>query len=628
MLFLCISIVGAEDEVTEALPIVVDTKIEIVEYSGVERLHIAERSKGSFQYLRLDWWDVLPIMRQLEDFPVLDEKTLSIEADNLLNWYIDHGWIDAVVGYTWTPYNSKPLFRGPRRTTPMVAQFTVHLGTDWTLTSIELSGLHQEEEAISVIGNRAVPISWDRQVQKDIEMELRSQLGNLGYANPLIYWQSKVKGQTEIGLEGHVEWGQRYRFGQIQILDEDGEPWDLIRIDWHGSTYDLEKIERMHHRIQELPSVASVDMDTVLDEPNGRVDVVYRATRNRKGSIEGLGGFTTQATIWAFDGGFGWRLVNHTLPSVSISGAHTLGYRAFPKAFDFSHKGWATNNSLESTWSVYPRSGLQLFAGGNWLMDLQMGFQESVLSGEVGLRWQPSPFWTIDWTQEWTGHQYSSVQTQDALFQKWFYEYGLLTYVKDVDVSMEATWHRPDISFVQLTVVPWGELNGQLYQRAHMAAEVRTSTDRWLWRNRAQGGVLRWENDSVNTLHNRFFLGGGQSLRGWSYNKVHPPKYSGQLFDVNVGGDKSIFLSTEVQYRLVSEFRLLTFFDVGRVWERWDDPMPLYEWQPSTGIGVIIPTMVGDVALTEAVALHRNSELIRSPNRFVFHCILVREMGE
>ena len=102
MLLLCISIVGAENEVTEALPIVVDTKIELVEYSGVEGLHIAERSKGSFQYLRLDWWDVLPIMRQLEDFPVLDEKTLSIEADNLLNWYIDHGWRDAVVSYTST----------------------------------------------------------------------------------------------------------------------------------------------------------------------------------------------------------------------------------------------------------------------------------------------------------------------------------------------------------------------------------------------------------------------------------------------------------------------------------------------------------------------------------------------
>ena len=628
MLLLCISIVGAENEVTEDVPSVGDTKVEIVEYSGVGGLHIAEQSKDSFQYLRLDWWDVLPIMRQLEEFPVLDQDVLSVEADNLLNWYIDHGWRDAVVSYTWTPHISKPLFRGPRKSTSVVAEFRVHLGTDWMLNSIELFGLHHDQDSISVTRKRIFPIAWDRQVQQDIELDLRSQLGRLGYANPTIYWQSSIQGDTEISLAGHVEWGDQYQFGDIQIIDEEGAPWDLLRSNWPGTIYNLDKVERMAHRIQELPSVASVNAKVVIDEEHNIVNIVYEATRNRRSSLKGLGGFTTQATTWAFDGGFGWELVSHTSPSLSLSGRHTLGYRTFPKGLDFSHKGWATNNSLESTWSLYPRSGLQILASGNGLIDLQMGFQESVLSGEVGLRWIPSTLWTLDWTQEWTRHQYDTVQTQEALFHKWFGEGALLTDVQDVDVSMEATRHRPEISFVQLKVVPWGQVNGQTYQRAHLHAEVHTVMDRWLWRNRVQMGVLRWENDSVNTLHNRFFLGGGQSLRGWSYNKVHPPGYSGQFFDVNVGGDKSLFLSTELQYTLVSGWRLLTFVDLGRVWERWDDPMPLYELQPSTGVGVIIPTMVGDVVLTEAVALYRESELLIEPNRFVFHCILVRKLGE
>jgi len=628
MLLLCISIVVAENEVTEDDPIVVNTKVKIVEDAGVEALYIAARSKEAFQYLQSDWWDVLPIMRQLEDFPVLDENLLSVEADNLLNWYIDHGWRDAVVSYTSTPYVGKPLFRGPRKYTSVVADFTVHLGTDWTLTSIELSGLQKDQESIEVVQNRTFPIAWDRQVQQDIEQDLRSQLGRLGYANPEVHWQSSIQGTTEILLAGHVEWGEPYTFGDIQIIDETGQPWELIRSNWSGTVYNLDKVDRMKHRIQELPSVASVTVKVVVDEERNLVDILYEATRNRKSSLKGLGGFTTQATTWAFDGGFGWELVSQTSPSLSLRGRHTLGYRTFPKGLDFSHQGWATNNLLESTWSLYPRSGVQLLTSGNALVDLQMGFQESVFSGEVGLRWIPNSIWTIDWTQEWTQHQYDNVQTQEALFHKWFGEGALLTDVHDVDVSIEARRHRSEKSFLQLKVVPWGQINGQTYQRAHLNVETHTVMDRWLWRNRLEVGALRWEDDSVKTLHNRFFLGGGQSLRGWSYNKVHPPGYTGEFFDVNVGGDKAVLMSTEVQYTLVSDWRLLTFVDVGRVWERWDDPMPLSQLQPSTGIGVVIPTMVGDVALTEAVGFYRDSDLLISPRRFVFHCILVRELGE
>ena len=117
-------------------------------------------------------------------------------------------------------------------------------------------------------------------------------------------------------------------------------------------------------------------------------------------------------------------------------------------------------------------------------------------------------------------------------------------------------------------------------------------------------------------------------MRGWGYNKVHVPNYPGKYFDVNIGGEKAMFVSTELQYTLVSDYRVLTFLDVGRVWAKWDDPMPWYEWYPSTGAGIIVPTMLGDVAVTGAIGIYRDSELLHNPNRFVFHSVLVRELGE
>ena len=38
--------------------------------------------------------------------------------------------------------------------------------------------------------------------------------------------------------------------------------------------------------------------------------------------------------------------------------------------------------------------------------------------------------------------------------------------------------------------------------------------------------------------------------------------------------------------------------------------------------------MLGDVAFTGAVGIHRDAELLHNPNRLVFHCILIRELGE
>ena len=73
---------------------------------------------------------------------------------------------------------------------------------------------------------------------------------------------------------------------------------------------------------------------------------------------------------------------------------------------------------------------------------------------------------------------------------------------------------------------------------------------------------------------------------------------------------------------------MLTFLDAGRVYASSEDPIELFELYSSTGFGVIIPTMFGDVAFTEAIRLTKEVDYVNQPPRFMFHCILVRELGE
>lgn len=621
MIFIALFTAGAE-------PVLVSSSVDIIDQSGLEWVHIAETSKESFEYLSTDWWSTLPIQNRFETFPEYSEELLSVEGDRLLQWYIDHGWRGAVVMYEVVPYQNRVLFPGPRNKEAYTVDFKVYLGEEWTLDEVYFHGLEKGRERIYQPNLPDFPIKWNRKVQDVVDENIRLQLGRRGYANPDIYWQSKIVGDTGLGLEAHVEWGEQYTFGTVQILNDEGEAWSLVQSRLSGRRYTPDKVNLLLHRLEGLPSVAAVDLQEHVDSENKEVDLVFTATPNNTRTIEGVGGFATQATAWAFNAGAQWEIRNRRSPSVLISGRHTAGYRTFPQWFDLSHDGWAMHHQLESIWALVPKYGVNFLAKGDALWDLQMGYQEQVLQGEVGLRLIPHPYWTLDWTYGWNRHRYDPVISQQAMFDRWFGDTKLEDEALTSETSIVVRRVKPGHALLEIDAIPYGMINGANFQRLHVKSENHTYKNRWLWRNRMEFGVLRWTEDAPKTLHNRFFLGGGVSLRGWGYNKVHVPNYQGKYFDVNIGGEKAALLSTELQYTLVSEYRVLTFLDVGRVWEKWDDPMPWYEWYPSTGIGVILPTMLGDVALTGALGIHRDAELLHNHNRFFIHCVLMRELGE
>ena len=237
------------------------------------------------------------------------------------------------------------------------------------------------------------------------------------------------------------------------------------------------------------------------------------------------------------------------------------------------------HHQLESIWALLPKYGVNFLARGDALWDLQMGYQEEVLEGELGLRLIPHPYWTLDWTYGWSRHHYAAVSTQQAMFERWFGDGRLEDEALSTETSIIIRRLNPGKALLEVDAIPYGTINDAIFQRVHVQGEHHTYRNRWLWRNRMEVGVLRWAEQAPKTLHHRFFLGGGISLRGWSYNKVHVPNYPGKYFDVNIGGEKVIFVdrtSIYVGFRLSNA----TFLDVGKCGQM-GHPMPWYEWYPS-----------------------------------------------
>ena len=180
------------------------------------------------------------------------------------------------------------------------------------------------------------------------------------------------------------------------------------------------------------------------------------------------------------------------------------------------------HHQLESIWALLPKYGVDFLAE-DALWDLQMGYQEEVLEGELGLRFI-HPYWT------WIGRMagvgiITPVFTQQAMFDRWFGDGRLEDEALSSETSLIIRRLNPGKSLLEVDAIPYGVINDANFQRLHVQGEYHTYRNRWLWRNRMEMGVLRWADEAPKTLHHRFFLGGGISLRGWGYNKVHVPNY-------------------------------------------------------------------------------------------------------
>lgn len=108
----------------------------------------------------------------------------------------------------------------------------------------------------------------------------------------------------------------------------------------------------------------------------------------------------------------------------------------------------------------------------------------------------------------------------------------------------------------------------------------------------------------------RFFVGGDNSLRGYSYESIAPRDDQGQLR----GGQYMLTSSLEYQYRVYGDWWGAVFYDYGSAWI--DDP----HWLSGTGVGVRWASPVGPVRLDFAWGLEKEED------KFQLHFILGPEL--
>ncbi|CAM3839014.1 autotransporter assembly complex protein TamA [Rheinheimera salexigens] len=128
---------------------------------------------------------------------------------------------------------------------------------------------------------------------------------------------------------------------------------------------------------------------------------------------------------------------------------------------------------------------------------------------------------------------------------------------------------------------------------------------------KADAGAVLFEQVENLSPSLRFFAGGVDNLRGYSYESVSPRDEDGKL----IGGRYMATASLEYQYNVKQNWWLATFFDYGSAWN--DSP----DWKSGVGVGIRWASPVGPIRLDFAFGLDKVNE-----NAFQLHFSLGPEI--
>jgi outer membrane protein insertion porin family len=128
------------------------------------------------------------------------------------------------------------------------------------------------------------------------------------------------------------------------------------------------------------------------------------------------------------------------------------------------------------------------------------------------------------------------------------------------------------------------------------------------------GTVGGFANSDEAPLYERYFLGGGDSLRGFKYRSISPRDPNG----VPMGGQTMMLLTGEISHPIWNFIRGAVFTDIGNVWgDSWEFG------KVNIGIGyglrIIVPYLNAPIKLDLAYPILNEQEGEKEKLRFHFN---------
>ena len=132
---------------------------------------------------------------------------------------------------------------------------------------------------------------------------------------------------------------------------------------------------------------------------------------------------------------------------------------------------------------------------------------------------------------------------------------------------------------------------------------------------RLRGGLVNeYDDSSTVPIFERFFAGGGRSIRGYEERDVGP------LDPVTldpIGGEAMMIGNIEYTFPVIDFIKLAAFFDIGNVWADVDD-FASGDYKAGTGVGLRVKTPIGPINLDYGYPLDDVPTEVDKEGKFYF----------
>lgn len=650
-----------------------DLRPERGDPSKVAARQTAYAARDALRHPLPEWWQSVPLVRSYTPVPAADIAQLEADVEALRLWFMDRGFLDCTVELelsdddsAWGAWLERRAPGQARRAT-----YVVSAGERWTVSGVELRGLEGVDPSLRrnlLAAAQVVPGDYNGVHRARSEAGFRAVLSANGYPFPKV--SSALvpdEGTGSLTLQFQLEPGPSGYFGEVSVdgltaLDRTqirarlapkitaGDPWDATRLD------DFEAA------VDRMPSFAKVSVTPGPMDAEQRVPVRVTVSEAEPGGWTPVVALASDPTLYAAEVGAVYRHNAVGRQLASFESRTSAGYRVVPVGFRpdayWGNHGPVARQLLSTDLFLRPISGLSVaLEGGGELEALRAAnLVTAAVSG--GLRVRPAPGLQLSMMPElahWRSFAWSS---QQELWSKWFIEpgdpplppmSGLLRpgfrpTSTGAMLHLTLDWNsvdRPTLptqgGIVSLDLVPLGSADGDRFVRAEMSARrfIPLGGPRLVLVSRVDGGLLRFKDPTALAVPQlRFYLGGGANLRGWGVRQANPPGWDGGPSDFRIGGNVSALGSLELRYALWPRLHLFGFADAGRTWESLVDRVDpvskavepgasIGTLLPSAGAGIALPTPLGRAAMSAAIRLREETELVKPPPMAMLHFVLV-----
>ncbi|MBQ7394079.1 MAG: outer membrane protein assembly factor BamA [Lentisphaeria bacterium] len=607
---------AGEGEVNVFITIKENLKVRVndVRFEGVTGVPEGELKDAIAN--RYSWLGAIPLLGKHLNVGLLDRSELLNDEARLRDCFLKYGYLDAKV---------ETLSVAPLADDPEYADITFKVteGKPYTVTGVEIAGVPAEDlETVKKMIVIPVDKPFSLPDETAAVKAVTEFYESMGHSDVVVRAERIADySKHTVKVRFSVTPGRRYHVRQVHIVNNIYTKDKVIRRELAvqpGDPVDRNRIEVSKSRLMGMGYFTEVEAVTNNADDVNEKDVEFRVTE--------------KDDRFNFKIGAGFSDVNSLVGMAEISSNN----------FDlFSPENWFYGGGqrfrLQGLFGV-ERMGFNVDFTEPWLFDLPLKLDLSGYWNEldyeywserrIGVRAGLSRKIFDDFTSITGGYKFEQVrifdmshhvgpETRRERGNQWVSQFSLLLDrdTRDSLINPTSGYNVNVLGAISPRIA--GSSNNFYRLEAKFSGYMSFFDKAIVAMIGARAGVVSCFNRNDETpLFERYFLGGGDSLRGFSYRDVSPLDSSGRP----KGGSTMLLATMEVSHPIWSFIRGAAFMDVGNTWEN------AYSFGPggiNMGVGyglrLMLPMINAPIKLDLAYPVVNNQDNLSRKFRFHFN---------